>query len=122
MLLLETDKSAASDFAMLKALAGGTKVFEIRGDGGLTLEVLEVMTLGATVFAGGLNVVDGGATVADGGARVTTTETSASPAATISDSSSSRRPLTQRARRVRQCGHSALPTRVLHPGDPLPDE
>ena len=70
VLLLEAEKSGAKDFSIIRALAGGTTVFEVRGDGELTLQKLDVQTYGATVHYGGMNVAHGGVTVGDGGFSV----------------------------------------------------
>ena len=56
VLLLESEKAGAKDFNMIKALADGVTVFEIRGDGFLGLDMIEIQTSGATINAGGLNV------------------------------------------------------------------
>ena len=69
-MLLEAEKSGAKDFSIIRALAGGTTVFEVRGDGELTLQKLDVQTYGATVHYGGMNVAHGGVTVGDGGFSV----------------------------------------------------
>ncbi|KAJ1448143.1 hypothetical protein M885DRAFT_450568, partial [Pelagophyceae sp. CCMP2097] len=77
VLLLASDKAAASDFNFLKFSADDEVQFTVRGDGHLSLSKLEV-TLGATINTGGLEIVEGGLTVTDGGAAFADTATDAS--------------------------------------------
>eukprot|EP00617_Octactis_speculum_P017428 CAMPEP_0185770852 /NCGR_PEP_ID=MMETSP1174-20130828/61538_1 /TAXON_ID=35687 /ORGANISM="Dictyocha speculum, Strain CCMP1381" /LENGTH=513 /DNA_ID=CAMNT_0028456465 /DNA_START=132 /DNA_END=1669 /DNA_ORIENTATION=+ len=72
MLELRTAKESATDFNMIRCVAGEITVFNVRGDGEMRIKNL-VTDEGMTIEAGGLLVRNGGVTVADDGMYVENT-------------------------------------------------
>ena len=81
VLRLESDKAASPDFYFIEAVAAGQRVFGVRGDGTLAVQLFEVSSLivtdgaliqdgGLTLDLVGLTVNHGGIDVLDGGARL----------------------------------------------------
>lgn len=68
---MKSDKSAAIDFKMIEAVAGGNLVFDVRGDGRTQVSELYVTGQGLTIDDGGLYIVEGGQTIEDGKFLVT---------------------------------------------------
>jgi len=71
---LESEKSAASDFYFIRALASGRQMFGVRGNGQVEFELFTAnkaqLTGGVTVSGGGIVVPEYGVTIADGGLNV----------------------------------------------------
>jgi len=67
---INSQKSKASDFNMIEAIAGGEVVFFVRGDGTVSVNKLLAISGGQTVSGGGLFVEGGGVTIATKGLSV----------------------------------------------------
>ncbi|KAJ1435282.1 hypothetical protein B484DRAFT_325589, partial [Ochromonadaceae sp. CCMP2298] len=63
-------KSSASDYYFMEALAGGEVVFYVRGDGLVGINKLHTISGGQTISGGGLFVESGGVTIASTGLKV----------------------------------------------------
>lgn len=62
---LEARKSKATDFNMISAVSGEDTIFEVRGDGRVTVDTLYIAGEGLTVDDGGIYILQGGLTLED---------------------------------------------------------
>ena len=74
VLQLETTKAPSEDFYFIQAIADGTQLFGVRGDGQVAVQLFSVDTMtvanGVTIEDGGLNVMRRGITITSGGLDV----------------------------------------------------